>query len=63
VVFGINRAVVPQSGRKLAVPEAFVFKMRDGKVAESWMLNQDTVAILEFLKEAQKQIPSNLAKS
>lgn len=54
VVFGINRAVVPQSGRKLAVPEAFVFKMRDGKVAESWMLNQDTVAILEFLKEAQK---------
>ena len=54
VVFGINRAVVPQTGRKLAVPEAFVFKMRDGKVAESWMLNQDTVAILEFLKEAQK---------
>jgi ketosteroid isomerase-like protein len=54
VVFGINRAVVPQSGRKLAVPEAFVFKMRDGKVDESWMLNQDTVAILEFLKEAQK---------
>ncbi len=36
---------------------------RDSKVAESWMLNQDTVAILEFLKEAQKQIPSNLAKS
>ncbi len=63
VVFGINRAAVPQSGRKLAVPEAFVFKMRDGKVAESWMLNQDTGAILEFLKEAQKQIPSNLAKS
>jgi ketosteroid isomerase-like protein len=54
VVFGINRAVVPQSGRTLAVPEAFVFKMRDGKVAESWMLNQDTVAILEFLKEAQQ---------
>lgn len=63
VVFGINKAVEPQSGRKLAVPEAFVFKMRDGKVAESWMLNQDTVAILEFLKEAQKQRPSNLAKS
>jgi len=54
VVFGINRAVIPQSGRKLAVPEAFVFKMRDGKVAESWMLNQDTVAILEFLKETQQ---------
>jgi ketosteroid isomerase-like protein len=63
VVFGINTAVESQSGRQLAVPEAFVFKMRDGKVAESWMLNQDTVAILEFLKEAQKQIPSNLAKS
>jgi uncharacterized protein len=53
VVFGQNTALAPQSGRKLAVPEAFVFKMRDGKVAESWMLNQDTVAILEFLKEAQ----------
>jgi ketosteroid isomerase-like protein len=54
VVFGQNTALAPQSGRKLAVPEAFVFRMRDGKVAESWMLNQDTVAILEFLKEAQK---------
>ena len=54
VVFGQNTALAPQSGRKLDVPEAFVFKMRDGKVAESWMLNQDTVAILEFLKEAQK---------
>jgi ketosteroid isomerase-like protein len=54
VVFGQNTAVIPQSGRKLDVPEGWVFKMRDGKVAESWMLNQDTVAILEFLKEAQK---------
>jgi len=54
VVFGRNRAVAPQSGRKLDVPEAFVFKMRDGKVAESWMLNQDTVAILEFLEEVQE---------
>ena len=53
VVFGQNTALAPQSGRKLDVPEAFVFRMRDGKVAESWMLNQDTVAILEFLKEAQ----------
>jgi uncharacterized protein len=54
VVFGQNTALAPQSGRKLDVPEAFVFKMRDGKVAESWMLNQDTVAILEFLNEAQQ---------
>jgi ketosteroid isomerase-like protein len=54
VVFGQNTALAPQRGRKLDVPEAFVFRMRDGKVAESWMLNQDTVAILEFLKEAQK---------
>ena len=30
--------------------------MREGKIAESWMLNQDTVAILDFLKEAQKPI-------
>ncbi len=51
VVFGQNTALAPQSGRKLDVPEVWVFKMRDGKVAESWMLNQDTVAILEFLKE------------
>lgn len=63
VVFGRNTALAPGSGRKLDVPEVWVFKMRDGKVAESWMLNQDTVAILEFLKEAQKQIPSDLAKS
>ena len=54
VVFGQNTALAPQSGRKLDVPEAFVFRMRDGKVAESWMLNQDTVAVLEFLKEVQK---------
>ncbi len=63
VVFGRNTALAPQSGRKLDVPEVWVFKMRDGKVAESWMLNQDTVAILEFLKEAQQQTPSNVAKS
>ncbi len=53
VVFGRQRAVAPQSGRSLDVPEVFVFKMRDGKVVESWMLNQDTVAILEFLREAR----------
>lgn len=51
VVFGQNTALALQSGRKLNVPEAFVFRMLDSKVAESWMLNQDTVAILEFLKE------------
>ncbi len=28
--------------------------LHPGKVAESWMLNQDTVAILELLKEVQK---------
>ena len=57
VVFGRNTAVAPWSGRKMDIPEVFVFKMRDGKVIESWMLNQDTVAILEFLKEAQQQAP------
>ena len=54
VVFGRNMAVAPQSGRRLNIPEAWVFKMQDGKVAESWMLNQDTVAILDFLKEARE---------
>jgi ketosteroid isomerase-like protein len=54
VVFGRNTALAPQSGRKLDVAEVWVFKMRDGKVAESWMLNQDTVAILDFLKEAHE---------
>ena len=57
VVFGRNTALAPQSGRKLDVPEVWVFKMRDGKVAESWMLNQDTVAILDFLKEAHESAP------
>src|SRR5712691_11542948 len=57
VVFGRNTALAPQSGRKLDVPEVWVFKMRDGKVAESWMLNQDTVATLDFLKEAHESAP------
>jgi ketosteroid isomerase-like protein len=57
VVFGRNTALAPQSGRKLDVAEVWVFKMRDGKVAESWMLNQDTVAILDFLKEAHESAP------
>jgi uncharacterized protein len=56
VVLGQNTAVAPQSGRKLDLPEVWVFKMREDKIAESWMLNQDTVAILDFLKEAQKSI-------
>jgi|SRR5579859_2209370 len=54
VVFGRNTALAPQSGRKLDIAEVWVFKLRDGKVAESWMLNQDTVAILDFLKEAHE---------
>src|SRR6266571_1174310 len=45
VVLGRNTAVAPGSGRKLDLPEVFVFKMRDGKVVESWMVHQDTVAI------------------
>jgi hypothetical protein len=32
-----------------------VFKVWDDNVIESWMFHQDTVAILDFLKEAQQQ--------
>lgn len=53
VVFGRHLAAEPQSGAWLSVPEAFVFKVRDGRVIESWMLNQDTVAILKFLSSAR----------
>ena len=57
VVLGQNRAVVPGSRRKLDLPEVFVFRVQDGRVIESWMFHQDTVAILEFLKEAQQETP------
>jgi hypothetical protein len=53
VVLGRNTAVASGSGRKLDLPEVFVFKVWDDKVIESWMFHQDTVAILDFLKEAQ----------
>jgi uncharacterized protein len=57
VVLGRNTAVAPGRGRKTDLPEVFVFRMRDGKVIESWMFHQDTVALVEFLKEAQQQTP------
>jgi uncharacterized protein len=49
-------AVAPVSGRKIDLPEVGVYKVRDGKVVESWMFLQDTVAILDFLKDAQQQV-------
>jgi ketosteroid isomerase-like protein len=57
VVLFRQKAVVPGSGRMLDLPEVGVYKIRDGKVIESWMFHQDTVALLEFLKEAQQQTP------
>jgi uncharacterized protein len=57
VVMVHKMGVAPQSRRKLDLPEVFVFRVQDGKVIESWMFHQDTVAILEFLKEAQQEIP------
>ncbi|HKX17259.1 MAG TPA: nuclear transport factor 2 family protein [bacterium] len=51
VVIGRQLAVAP-NGSSLDVPETFVFKMQDNRVIESWMFNQDTVAILEFLRNA-----------
>ena len=57
VVLWRATAVAPGSGRKIDLPEVGVYKVRDGKVVESWMFLQDTVAILEFLKNAEKQTP------
>lgn len=53
VVFGRQRGVAPRIGRSLDIPEAFFFRMSDDRVIESWMFNQDTVAVLEFLKHAR----------
>ncbi len=52
VVLGQARVMVPSSERTVDLPEAFVFKVRDGKVIETWMFHQDTVAILDLLKQA-----------
>ncbi len=53
VVLGAQRARAPLTGRTLDIPEAFLFRMSDNRVIESWMFNQDTVAVLEFLKDAR----------
>lgn len=52
VVIGRQLAVAP-NGTSLDVPETFVFRVQDNRVIESWMFNQDTVAILEFLRDAR----------
>jgi DinB superfamily/SnoaL-like domain len=54
VVLTQARVMAPSSERTIDLLEAFVFKVCDDKVIESWMFHQDTVAILEFLKEAQQ---------
>jgi ketosteroid isomerase-like protein len=53
LVFGRQRGVAPRTERSLDIPEAFLFKMSDNRVIESWMFNQDTVAVLEFLRAAK----------
>jgi hypothetical protein len=57
VVLFRHKAVAPGSGGTINLPEVGVYKLRDSKVIESWMFHQDTVAILEFLKEAQQPAP------
>ena len=52
-VLGRQLAVAPLTGRSLDIPEAFVFRIQDNRVIESWMFNQDTVAVLEFLSSAK----------
>lgn len=54
LVLGSQLAVIPRTGRALDLPEAFVFRTRDNRVIESWMFNQDTIAVLEFLREAKR---------
>jgi uncharacterized protein len=60
VVLFRHKAAAPHGGRKIDLPEVGVYKVRDGKVIESWMFHQDTVAILEFLREAQQQDALNV---
>jgi ketosteroid isomerase-like protein len=55
VVLGQARVMAPSSERTVDLPEAFVFKVRDEKVIETWMFHQDTVAILDLLKQAEQQ--------
>ncbi|HEY3231124.1 MAG TPA: nuclear transport factor 2 family protein [Roseiflexaceae bacterium] len=57
VVLFRHKAVAPGSSRAIDLPEVGVYKVHEGKVIESWMFHQDTVAILEFLKAAQPQVP------
>lgn len=52
VVVGRQLAIAP-NGTALDVPETFVFRVQDNRVIESWMFNQDTVAVLEFLRNAR----------
>lgn len=47
--------MAPSSERTVDLPGAFVFKVRDDKVIETWMFHQDTVAILDLLKQAEQQ--------
>jgi uncharacterized protein len=60
VVLFRHKAVAPHGGRKINLPEVGVYKVQDGKVIESWMFHQDTIAILGFLKEAQQQDTMNV---
>ena len=57
VVLAQARVMAPSSERTIDLPEAFVFKVRDDKVIEFWMFHQNTVAILDLLKQAGQQKP------
>jgi ketosteroid isomerase-like protein len=57
VVLWQARVMAPSSERTVDLPEAFVFRVCDEKVIETWMFHQDTVAILDLLKQAEQQKP------
>ena len=49
VVLWRLKGLEASTGRRLDVPTASVYKMRDGKIVESQMFYSDTAAIAQFL--------------
>jgi DinB superfamily/SnoaL-like domain len=53
VVLGQARVMAPLGDRTVDLLGAFVFKVREGQVIESWMFHQGIVAILDLLKQVE----------
>jgi hypothetical protein len=48
-VVALVRATASRQGRELSLNQANVYNVRDGKVAEAWLLPTDQAALDEFL--------------